>query len=121
MAKEKLYSVWANMKSRCNNPNQRNYQWYGNKNISVCESWSSSYQAFREWSIANGYAEGMSIERKDNSKGYNPDNCCYIPLKDQRLNESKRGPAIRRLPKPNEWWREPPQLDEWWRQPTWNR
>lgn len=85
---EKLYRVWGTMKSRCNNPKHDKYKYYGAKGVKVCELWTNSYAEFRKWSYENGYADGMSIERLDNGKGYCPENCTYIPLKDQHINQS---------------------------------
>jgi hypothetical protein len=63
------------MKSRCNNPANPKYRSYGERGIKVCEEWENNYFSFREWAMKNGYKEGLSIDRKDNNKGYSPDNC----------------------------------------------
>lgn len=43
---------------------------------------------YLEWSLKNGYKEGLSLDRIDNSKGYSPENCRWIPLKEQNSNKT---------------------------------
>lgn len=74
----KLYGVWCSMKSRCNNPNDAHFADYGGRGIFVCDEWVSDYAAFKNWAFANGYAEGLSIDRIDNMDGYHPDNCRWV-------------------------------------------
>ena len=87
---ERLYSVWEQMRSRCNNPNNPRYKTYGAKGVFVCEEWND-YNVFREWAYANGYKESnpdtprgqrMSIDRIDPTKAYCPDNCRWISVSD---------------------------------------
>lgn len=86
---EKLHGVWNTMKQRCNNPSQHDYQWYGARGITVCKEWQA-YPAFREWALSNGYREGLTIERVNNNLGYCPENCTWIPLKDQMKNRRSK-------------------------------
>jgi hypothetical protein len=72
-----LYGIWQAMRNRCNNPASRGYRWYGAKGITVCLLWRN-YIPFREWAIANGFVPGMSIDRKDSTKPYEPDNCQWV-------------------------------------------
>ena len=84
---EHLYILWNAMIDRATNLNRPDAKYYALKGIEVCEDWRD-YVKFREWAMSNGYAEGLSIDRKDNSLGYCPENCHWIPLKDQNKNKT---------------------------------
>lgn len=74
----RLFYAWNGMKQRCYNPNAKSYQHYGHRGIAVCPEWRHDFQAFYDWAIANGYEEGLTIDRLDNDGDYEPDNCQWI-------------------------------------------
>ena len=86
--KKRLYSVYGAMIARCHNPKSISYKYYGLKGIQVCDEWRKDFKAFVTWSYANGYNDTLSIDRKDNSKGYCPSNCRWIPLSEQSNNKT---------------------------------
>lgn len=88
MSKTNLYKTWTSMKKRCFNPSEPCYGRYGGKGITVCDEWKDSFEAFAEWAMSHGYEEGLTIERKDYTKGYSPANCCWIPHDEQARNKS---------------------------------
>ena len=74
----RLFNIWLHMKYRCSKENNSDYRWYGARGISVCNDWERDYSVFKQWALENGYQEHLTIERSDNDKGYNPDNCEWI-------------------------------------------
>lgn len=86
-SKTRLYRTWRGMKNRCLNPNEEGYKNYGGRGIQICEEWMS-FKPFAEWAKANGYADGMTIERSNVNGNYEPSNCLFIPNKDQALNKT---------------------------------
>lgn len=63
------------------------YYRYGGRGITVCDDWLR-FEGFRDWAIASGYEEGLSIERVDIDAGYCPENCRWISKREQYLNRS---------------------------------
>lgn len=84
----KLYNQWSGMIYRCTHVNASHFEHYGGRGIDVCPEWKDSFEAFAEWSIRNGYSQGMEIDRINNNLGYSPDNCRWI---DHKTNSRNRG------------------------------
>lgn len=82
------------------------FRYYHEKGVSVCDEWSS-YEAFEAWALANGYSDGLEIDRKDNDLGYSPDNCRWATRvqqmanrkKSARVNASSKYKGVRRSPR----------------------
>lgn len=85
----KLYMVWASMRSRCFTVSNKNYENYGGRGITVCKEWDD-FSVFREWALANGYKQGLSIDRIDNDGNYEPSNCRWATPHEQRINQRPR-------------------------------
>ena len=79
------YVVWGSMLSRCSNPKVKAYLKYGARGIVVCERW----QSFANFLADMGERPaGLTLERRDNSKGYDSENCYWATRTDQNRNRS---------------------------------
>lgn len=85
----RLYNIWSTMKQRTSNPNTINYELYGGKGVRCCDDWNS-YEAFKEWALCNGYADGLTLDRIDSGGDYCPNNCrwadWYVQQNNRRNN-----------------------------------
>jgi hypothetical protein len=63
-----LWKTWMSIKRRV-----KHDPYY--KGMELDEGWRTSYETFRDWARANGYVEGLTVDRIDNAKGYTPENC----------------------------------------------
>lgn len=94
----RLFAIWSGMKERCNGNDKDHARYYRDKGIRVCKEWDESFEAFREWSLANGYHEDepgtplkdrMSIDRIDPKKGYSPENCQWITFSENSVRRNQ--------------------------------
>lgn len=69
----RLYRIWNGMKYR----GKGKYVKDCYKGIGYCSEWEQ-FVPFQEWSIANGYADNLTIDRLDATKDYSPENCQWI-------------------------------------------
>lgn len=81
-----LYRVWETMKARCHRLNQKDWKYYGARGVSVCNEWRNSSVAFIEWALANGWEQGLTLDRRDNNGNYEPSNCRFVTRAVQAQN-----------------------------------
>jgi hypothetical protein len=84
-----IYDIFKGMEARCYNKNKERYPYYGGAGVIVCPEWRHNFMAFFEWSIANGWEPGLTIDRWPNKKGnYEPSNSRWATDKQQRRNKT---------------------------------
>lgn len=83
-----LYHKWLNIKRRCYDVHSNRYDRYGGRGIRICDEWLYSFKTFYDWSIVNGWEEGLEIDRIDVDGNYEPNNCRYVTRKENCNNRS---------------------------------
>jgi len=95
----RLYTIFVNMKKRCLKAYCKDFKNYGGRGITVCAEWadtenirvdgkycSKGWIHFKEWALANGYADNLTLDRIDTNKDYSPNNCRWVSSKVQNNN-----------------------------------
>lgn len=85
LSRTPVYEVWKAMKQRCHNPKNKDYRHYGGRGIVVCQRWRESFPAFL--ADMGPRPTGYTLERRENSKGYEPGNCYWATWKEQVKNK----------------------------------
>lgn len=87
LSRSKEYASWTGMNDRCHNPSTPAFQQYGARGITVCPEWRfpDGLQSFLAH-IGGMPAPGLSVDRIDNSKGYEPGNVRWATRQEQSRN-----------------------------------
>jgi hypothetical protein len=80
------FSVWKDLRNRCNNPRNKGYHLYGGRGIQVCERWDKSFDAFYA-DMGPRPSDLHSIDRKNNNGNYEPGNCHWATAPQQTRNQ----------------------------------
>lgn len=86
-SKTKLYFIWQAMKARCHNKKNKSYPRYGAKGITVCKEWMNDFEAFEKHIGEN--KDGLTVDRIDSSKGYEPGNVRWATYTQQARNTKR--------------------------------
>lgn len=87
-ANKRINKIFNGMIQRCYNENDKAYRWYGAKGIKICDEWIENPNLFEEWALNNGYTDKLTIDRIEENENYAPDNCRWIPNKDNAKYKS---------------------------------
>ena len=79
-----VYKLWVAIKDRCLNPDNKAYHRYGGRGITVADEWVNDFALFQ--SSVGPRPKGATLDRIDNSKGYEPNNVRWTTRKVQANN-----------------------------------
>jgi hypothetical protein len=78
--------IWRSMLARCNNPNHKQYNYYGGRGVTVCNRWLV-FENFLE-DVGARPGNWASLDRIDNNKGYEPNNWRWATRSEQQKNKT---------------------------------
>jgi hypothetical protein len=81
-----VYKIWAAMIGRCTVETNAQYRHYGGRGITVCNRWRSRFEDFYS-DVGPRPSKEYSLERRDNNKGYSPENVYWATKKQQQQNK----------------------------------
>lgn len=84
----KTYRCWKSMIQRTTNPTNSHWKYYGARGITVCDRWRHSYEYFL--SDMGESPPGLTIDRIDNDRGYEPGNCRWADYSTQNNNKRRK-------------------------------
>ncbi len=79
------YRIWEAMKARCNRKTTINFKHYGGKGISYDPRWNDFSLFWQD--MTEGYADNLTLDRKDSTKNYSKENCRWVTIQQQQLNK----------------------------------
>lgn len=80
------YSSWLSAKRRCKNPNEKGFENYGGRGITMCDRWVNSFPNFIE-DMGDAPTSKHTLDRVDNNKGYSKENCRWATMGEQMRNK----------------------------------
>lgn len=103
-----LNGIWRGIQQRCTNSNRKSYKNYGDCGVHMCKEWSEDFQKFYDWSMENGYKEGLQLDKDIlceandiHPKVYGPDTCMWLtPKENNPINARKE---VERLKQENQY------------------
>lgn len=86
---KRLSNIFRGIIGRCYDKNDKSYRWYGGQGVKVYKQWLESPSKFEEWAMNNGYADDLTIDRINSDQDYCPENCRWVPLKENSRRAGK--------------------------------
>ena len=81
----RAFQTWKHMRERCEDPANKSYPRYGGRGIKVCDGWLRFENFFADMGER---PPGLTLERVDNERDYEPSNCIWADMRRQQNNRS---------------------------------
>lgn len=84
----RLHNIYNKIISRCYNPKDKDFRFYGGKGVGVYKEWCTNSDLFEQWALSSGYRDDLTIDRIDGSQDYCPNNCRWVSIQDNAKYKS---------------------------------
>jgi hypothetical protein len=85
LSKTDEHRAWRGLRNRCMNPRNKDYADYGGRGLTVDPRWDDFLVFLADMGLRP--TPKHSVERRDNSKGYSPENCYWGTRAEQGANK----------------------------------
>lgn len=85
-----VYKSWISMRRRVEDKTHPFFSKYGGAGIRIALRWLGEHGFENFYRDMGNRLPGMTLDRKENSKGYSKQNCRWADRKQQRNNQKKR-------------------------------
>lgn len=104
----KIYQIYHNMKGKCYNKNNKKYDNFGKRGITVYNEWlgKNGFINFYNWSITKGNFDEKnrnSLCRKDMDKDFTPENCFFSSVEYAKKNCLSLQSKLKQKEKADKW------------------
>ena len=86
------YAIWNQARLRCEDPNNKAYDYYGGRGIRMYPPWVKSFPLFYA-EVGQRPSPKHTLDREKNDKGYEPGNCRWV-TRDVQMNNTRRNVVI---------------------------
>lgn len=84
MSATPTYKSWLDARKRCFSPQNKRYEDYGARGITMCAAWAKSFEAFH--ADMGTSPTGLTLDRRDVNGNYEPGNCRWATKTEQARN-----------------------------------
>ncbi len=81
-----MRNAWLETVKRCTNPRHAQYKYYGGRGIRVCRRWLRFENYLEDTGLR---PKGLTLDRRNNNKGYSPSNCRWASRSVQSQNQRR--------------------------------
>ena len=84
-SKDRIYTIWRQMKNRCLKKNNKDYHRYGGRGIKICKRWLIAKNFFDD--MGDPPNNKMQLNRINNNGDYKPSNCKWSTAMENSNNK----------------------------------
>ena len=85
-SKHPLWTSYHGMLQRCDNPNHKDYKYYGGRGIGVVKRWRGSTGFDKFVADMGERPDGLTLDRIRSNRWYSPKNCRWASIRTQSIN-----------------------------------